>query len=199
MVIGFTAPSARRMFRHLNPLRVPIAACGGQFQLNDTMKKIPLNNDLFALVGDEDFDRANVHKWTAVSNDRGRHHAAACKERDDTGKRTTLYLHRLIVGATRDQRVMARDGNLLHCWKSNLYIPSPDNQLDHERIPKAPASDDTVWRQFAAAALTGLLSNPDGFSADCCKSAAELADNMIAIRRAKLDALMQPEPPTQQP
>lgn len=67
---------------------------------------IPLSRGKFAIVSHEDFERLSQFSWHASPTSTGRHYAA----RSDG--RTTIYMHREVLGAQRGQEVdhINRDG-----------------------------------------------------------------------------------------
>lgn len=84
------------------------------------MKKLPLTNGGFALIDDEDFERLSAYPWRRQPAQRSDIEYAVYTA--SAGKRTTIRLHRMILGATSGQSVDHRDGNGLNNAKSNLRI-----------------------------------------------------------------------------
>src|SRR4051794_3456472 len=86
------------------------------------MKRIFLPNvNAHALVSDGDYEAVKDHRWYgyAKSQDRKVYVRAYVYER---GKVSTVQLHRLIVNATKGQKVSFKNGNALDCRRSNLAI-----------------------------------------------------------------------------
>ncbi len=78
------------------------------------MKEIPLSLDQVALVDDEDFEWLSQWKWSA----RKSHNTFyAQRNVNKDGKRTSLQMHRAILGAVRLDH---KDGNGLNNCRSNL-------------------------------------------------------------------------------
>lgn len=93
------------------------------------MAKIPLSQGLFAIVDDEDFDRANKHKWAALKNEWTTYVAWKVNG-------STIYLHRFIMGLVHgDKRQVDHiDRNGLNCSRKNLRICSQsENQRNTAR------------------------------------------------------------------
>lgn len=61
------------------------------------MKKIPLSQDKFAFIDDQDFDLVSGFHWHAVAN-RNKTVFYAVTHIYKDGKRTTLQMHRLLLG-----------------------------------------------------------------------------------------------------
>jgi len=74
-------------------------------------KKIPLTQGRFALVDDVDFKELNEFKWCAVSDG---HNWYAKRTRGN------IYMHRVILGATKGQQVDHINGDGLDNRRKNL-------------------------------------------------------------------------------
>lgn len=81
------------------------------------MKKIKLNNGMFALIDDEDFLEVAKHKWHF---DNGGY--ARCQMKIGIRKQRPLLMHRLIMRPEKGLEVDHIDGNKLNNQKSNLRI-----------------------------------------------------------------------------
>lgn len=86
------------------------------------MKKIILTQGKYALVDDEDFDNLMQWKWQFSHGyaKRSKHlyNIKATKEKKRTTKKTTIYLHRIIMGS--GENIDHINGDKLDCRKSNL-------------------------------------------------------------------------------
>lgn len=84
----------------------------------DGYKGIPLNRGYFALVDDEDYERVMQFKWSYRIS---RGHVYACRmDYASSGERTSVPLHRFIVGASKGVFVDHIDGDTLNCRRYNL-------------------------------------------------------------------------------
>ena len=86
------------------------------------MKEIILSQGKTALVDDSDYDRISQHKWYAKRNTSGGAFYALRKYRiPGTVTLGTVYMHREILGVTRD---------------SNLFVDhrDPEQTLDNRRL-----------------------------------------------------------------
>lgn len=100
------------------------------------MKTIELSQGYSAFIDDEDHERVSQYKWSAlVSPDKytvyGRRNI-----RKENGKRTSLLLHRFILGTTNPLiQVDHKDNNGLNCQKYNLR-KSTQAQNQHNRVKR---------------------------------------------------------------
>lgn len=85
------------------------------------MKTIPLSQDQYALVDDEDFSELTKFRWFAMWDKNTKQFYAARNVRSD-GPRPwrTLRMHSAIMRAKPRQWIDHRDGNGLNNQKSNL-------------------------------------------------------------------------------
>ena len=96
------------------------------------MKEITLTKGFVAKVDDEDFEWLNQWRWTAF--ERTDHHIYAVRSAYDkeTGKSTTIRMHRLIMGVT-DPKVFIdhEDTDTLNNQKYNLReTTNSQNQMN---------------------------------------------------------------------
>ena len=90
------------------------------------MKKIKLTQGKFAIVDDEDFGEVNQYKWFKA----GRYAIAHVYKND---KRTTLYMHRLIMNTSSHLDHINNDG--LDNQKANLRIATrQQNAMNQHRV-----------------------------------------------------------------
>ena len=82
------------------------------------MKQIPLAQNKFALVDDEDFDFLNQWKWK-ISNK-----GYVVRSIWEEGKSKIIWMHRLIMDTPRGMETDHEDLNKLNCQRYNLRICS---------------------------------------------------------------------------
>lgn len=82
------------------------------------MKVIILSQGKTATVDDEDFERISVFKWYFDSSTGYARHTTSRL----LGRRSNLYLHRVVSGISDDLSIDHVDGNRLNCCKSNLRV-----------------------------------------------------------------------------
>jgi len=86
------------------------------------MVEIPLPHGYAALIDDEDEARVRQHKWRPLVQ--GRTVYAIARLPRLRGRQRTIYMHRLIVEAKRNERVAHRDRNGLNNTRANLDVRS---------------------------------------------------------------------------
>lgn len=85
-------------------------------------KQIPLTQGQVAIVDDEDFERVNQFKWHANWNKSTKSYYAYGKQRLGIGKRTTMLMHRFILGANKGEKTDHWDHDTLNNTRNNLRI-----------------------------------------------------------------------------
>ena len=80
------------------------------------MERIPLTQDQFAIVSGEDFTELSKHKWCAAKLTYGGFAAV----RDVFGK--TVYMHRVIMNATKGIQVDHKNHDTLDNRRANLRL-----------------------------------------------------------------------------
>jgi len=89
------------------------------------MIKIPLTQDQYALIDDEDAGMIFKHKWFAVWCESIKGFYAMCAWKSQNGSKTTMRMHRLLLDAKKGQRVDHINRNTLDNRRANLRITSP--------------------------------------------------------------------------
>lgn len=85
------------------------------------MKQIPLNQGLFALVDDCDFEELMKHKWTAFKQPNGRFYAHRRLSTPKGEKQAKIIMHRQILGDTcAGLDVDHKNGNGLDNRRENI-------------------------------------------------------------------------------
>jgi len=99
------------------------------------MKQIPLTQNQFAIVDDEDFEFLNQWKWYALfdKNTQGFY----ARRNDYTGnKHTSIRMHRIVFNINDPKIIVDHiDGNTLNNCRSNLRV-STVSQNNSNRKPK---------------------------------------------------------------
>lgn len=80
------------------------------------MKTIPLTQDKFTIVDDEDFDSLSKHKWYAAKRGYGFYAQRQSK------LITNIQIHRVVLGAKKGEEVDHMNGDTLDNRKSNLRL-----------------------------------------------------------------------------
>jgi len=95
------------------------------------MKQIPLTQGKVALVDDADFEELNQWKWYAVWD--GWHwYAIRCEQ--NGGRKQTIYMHRQIMGAARDQQIDHRNRTGLDNQRGNLrFCTTGQNAMNRKK------------------------------------------------------------------
>ena len=95
-------------------------------------RQIPLTRGKVALVDEADYDAVAQFKWTYAKTSRAREYAARWVRRED-GSRSTIYMHRFILGATRGKQVDHKNGDGLDNRRENLrFATSSQNNANRD-------------------------------------------------------------------
>ena len=87
------------------------------------MKKIILNNGIYAIVDNDDFKKVSKYKWRGVYSKKSNTYYAARSTWDSlTKKKSTMRMHRLILKARKGEIVDHINHNGLDNRKSNIRI-----------------------------------------------------------------------------
>lgn len=97
-------------------------------------KHLPLNHGKFALIDDEDYERASQFKWTLDRNG-----YIVRKQTLESKKYQKVLLHRFLVDAPETMDVDHKDRNPLNNTRSNLRICNR-SQNSMNRPPKPNSS-----------------------------------------------------------
>lgn len=100
------------------------------------MKKIPLSQNKFALVDDEDYERLMVHGWCAVSSSMGSFYAAHSVRPYAGAKTVTVRMHRVVARAKPGQVVDHINHDTLDNRKANLRIVTTSQNMMNRRGPR---------------------------------------------------------------
>ncbi len=95
------------------------------------MRHLPLTQDRYALVDDEDYDVLARHRWYYLPNDRAGY--AVRHVRTPEGRTVTIYLHRYLLRAAPHEHVDHADGDGLNNQRSNLRLSSPSENMANRR------------------------------------------------------------------
>ena len=98
------------------------------------MKKIALTQGFVALIDDEDFELVSRHRWHADKDHRNIYAITTVRKTD--GRRTTIMMHRLIMGMMVGIAVDHIDGNGLNNSKANLRIATTSENAMNRRPRK---------------------------------------------------------------
>jgi hypothetical protein len=101
------------------------------------MKEIPLSQGMVALVDDEDFEFLNQFKW-CTSKPRQTFYAVRAFRRN--GIKSTIRMHRVIMGIPDDVQVDHRDGDGLNNQKCNLRQTDNQHNSKNQRVRTFPKS-----------------------------------------------------------
>jgi len=100
------------------------------------MIEIPLTQSQAVLIDDEDFDLVSGYKWYSLWNIHVHSFYAVTNIIKPDGKRTSLYMHRLIMGAKKGQQVDHIHHRTLDNRKSELRLCT-NSQNQHNRVKYA--------------------------------------------------------------
>jgi hypothetical protein len=101
-----------------------------------TMPQIPLSQNKFAIVDEEDYPIFSEFRWCYRAE---RNHGPGCAVRHvkkPNGKDTLSYLHREVMGSPPDKEVIFLNHDRLDCRKANLKIVSKQEANWHHRARK---------------------------------------------------------------
>jgi len=96
---------------------------------------IELTQGQHTIIDDEDLNLVKQFKWNA-KKDKNNFYAKTNIKRPDTGRYTTLHLHRLLLKAKKGEQVDHINGNGLDNRRSNLRIVDARGNSQNLHIPK---------------------------------------------------------------
>lgn len=82
------------------------------------MKMLPLTRGAYAMLDDDDFERAKVFKWCAIKTPAGKLYAHRAKSEENQ----YVSLHRFVVRAMPGEFVDHKSGNTLDNRRANLRV-----------------------------------------------------------------------------
>lgn len=97
------------------------------------MKKIPLTQNQFALVDDEDYEELNKWKWLAIKH-RNSFYAGRQPHGSHKGRKI-IFMHRQILNCPNNMQVDHIDHNKLNNQKNNIRICTHTQNL-FNKIPR---------------------------------------------------------------
>ena len=100
------------------------------------MKQIPLSQGKVALVDDQDHEMLMQWKWAATEHHGGKFYAKTNYTLPD-GKKTVLYMHRVIMKPLTGQVVDHADHDGLNNQRANLRVTSQMNNRRYQRNVRA--------------------------------------------------------------
>src|SRR4051794_18784857 len=103
------------------------------------MKLIPVGNGMFTRVSDEDYQKVAGRKWTARRRRNTWYaQASATSEEVKNGSPKTIYMHRVILGAKRGQKVDHQDLDGLNNLPGNIRITTTSENGRNARKTTRP-------------------------------------------------------------
>lgn len=99
---------------------------------------VSLGKGKVAIIDDEDAPRVLCHTWLCYRSQSGGEYAKCHVKRG--GKKTTLYLHQLILDAPSGKMVDHRNGNGLDNRRENLRLASRAQNRQNSRLDRDSSS-----------------------------------------------------------
>src|SRR4051794_31497544 len=103
------------------------------------MRQLPVGQNHFALVDDEDFPRLSRYHWM-YRPERDGNPGYAVRNIKVDGRRRHQYLHRDIMDPPPGHEVVFVDGNRLNCQRTNLRVLTTAEARRHHRRRRDSAS-----------------------------------------------------------
>jgi hypothetical protein len=115
------------------------------------VKHIPLSQNQFAIVDDENYPLLSDFKW-CYRGERGKQ-GYAVRHAKVNGKDRLLYLHRVVMPSGEGQEVIFLNHDRLDCRKANLMVVSKQEARQHHRV-----------RSDSKSRVKGVRYNPESDS-----------------------------------
>ena len=131
---------ANRVSTRTHCVRAGINSVG--FFLGDNeMKRIPLTQNKFAMVDDEDFDELSKYNWCVEKKSNGMFYASR-SSLSNKEKRHTVYMHRQILGLTKNDGKQTDhiNHNGLDNKRSNIRVCSYAQNQQNRKLIKNKTS-----------------------------------------------------------
>jgi hypothetical protein len=96
-------------------------------------QQLPLSQNKFALVDDDDFARLSVYRWF-YRPERNGGPGYAIRHAKVDGETKTEYLHRAIMNPAKGMTVIFENHNRLDCQKQNLLVVTTEQARRHHRV-----------------------------------------------------------------
>jgi hypothetical protein len=116
------------------------------------VKHIPLSQNQFAIVDDENYPLLSDFKW-CYRSERGGKQGYAVRHAKANGKDRLLYLHRVIMPPGEGQEVIFKNHDTLDCRRENLKVVSKQEARQHHRV-----------RSDSKSGMKGVRYNPESDS-----------------------------------
>jgi len=107
------------------------------------LKTIELTQGKVALVDDEDFEELNQYKWYAHKQK----NAFYAIRNSKGANRTTIHMHRLIMGTPEGMQIDHIDGNGLDNTKSNLRIVTIRQNAQNRHEARSSTYPGVYWQK----------------------------------------------------
>jgi hypothetical protein len=110
------------------------------------VREIPLKGGQTALVDDEDYEPLSQYRWQAHQSNSD---VYAARTSEVGGKRRTVWMHRLIMGAPPDKRVDHLNHNTLDNRRSNLRVVSGrENSYNRRKLKRSTSVYKGVYKRI---------------------------------------------------
>jgi len=149
------------------------------------MKEIRLSRGYLAIVDDDMFGVLSSQPWYPSPMTRGRGKVYAVGSSEINGRRSTVYMHRIVIGALPGQIVDHIDGNPLNNQRSNLRFASATLNTVNSRKQPGRSGFRGVYlhhaRYVAEAGFEGRRYRRVGFDdpADAARAYDEMAKHLF--------------------
>ena len=147
----------------------------GDFLFGGVMEKIPLTQEKYALIDDEDYPIVSLFKWYA-GKDSNTFYASTSITLN--GKETKMRMHRLILNAKKGEETDHRDANGLNNQKFNLRkcTRSQNSMNVKKRQGKSSQYKGVSWHKRNRVWVAYIRLNWKLFYLGCFKNEKEAAN-----------------------